>query len=184
MSVDLVLASAYASGQLFGKLLAVVFVAALILHFWKSGPSKSDLAPQAQPPLERPLSTYGQPAPPPTPPPPPSAAQQARGGRPSWATPVVWGIAAIAGVAIIASHKDPEKFSDADKKEAVRGCTATAQNQPACQCLIDELVAKGYDTKSEMVTMTNHIRDAATSNSPQSLPPDFVAAVQTCRSRQ
>jgi hypothetical protein len=184
MALVLVAASAYSSGQVVGEIFGVVLVAAIILHFWKSGPTRNDLTrPQAPP--QRTLSTYGQEAPPPVAPQ-PQQAPPARpaGGRPPWGAPVVWSIAVVVAVVLVASHKDPASLSDKDKKGFVAGCTASVGGRVDCACLLDQLFKRGYDTKPELNVMAGHIYDATAANSPASLPPDFVASVQACQTSQ
>jgi hypothetical protein len=181
------LASSYGSGYLVGRLFVPIVVAALILHFWKKGPSKEELA-RRQAPAQAPrtLSTYGQPVEQaPAPPPVAAAPVKQTGGRPAWAAPVVWGLAALAAIAIIVNFEDPESFTKADQRNFVRGCTAAAGGyEQSCKCVLDQLLAKGYDTKDEMLQMQKHIEDATAANSPQSMPPDVIAAYTSCAPQQ
>ena len=175
------LASAYSSGQLVGKLFGVVLVAALILHFWKRGPSKAELA--SEPAPERTLTAYGQPTQPASRTQPVATASHspvAGRGRPGWAAPVVWSLAALAAIVIIVSHKDSNALSSAYKNDFIRGCDATAQGRVDCGCLLNQLIDKGYDTKTEMETLLGQIRDAVAANSPASLPADYVASARSC----
>lgn len=55
--------------------------------------------------------------------------------------------------------EDPNALSAKFKSDFVRGCVDTSQGQVNCQCLLDQLVAKGYATEDEMNTMVGQIRE-------------------------
>lgn len=61
----------------------------------------------------------------------------------------------------------------------VAGCTRTAKGVADCGCIYDKLVSSGYTTTAQFAQLSSKI---STASSPSQYPPEFIAAVKSCRS--
>jgi uncharacterized RDD family membrane protein YckC len=103
---------------------------------------------------------------------------------PGWLLPTATILAVFASAVTVfaVANAGNQPLSATYRAQFISGCQQSSGGAVVdCSCVLDRLVADGYDTPNKLNTFVAQVRSAAAAGDPSALPPALAGSINACR---